>query len=189
MRLISVYIAQPVASVAILFGWIGVWAEFLMLDMLDNLFRSAVGKRRGQYLSSCTWPRRFFRTYIPQISGYRRGISCYLVVNRIVAWLGVVGMLLLMEIEWLVPAFPKGLIHGYAAVVIVLVFLPPIILSFVLTRYRGGHPRYVFDLSADFIGQDGVNAKRELLREKKDKLLLTPEQFAAMNEKRRRAKK
>ena len=189
MRLIAAYAGLPIVSIAIFFACVGAWAEFLMVDMLNALFRSAVGKRRGQYLSSCTRFQRVFRTYIPKITAYRRRISRYLVLNHLAAWIGAAGMVLLLGIDKLVPGFPENLIRAYAAAVVAAIFLPPIVLSFVLTRYRGGHPCYEFDLSADFIGPSGMEARRELLRDKKKGLLLTPEQFAALNKRNVRTSK
>ena len=184
MRLIAAYAGLPIVTIAIFFACVGAWAEFLMVDMLNALFRSAVGKRRGQYLSSCTRLQRVFRTYILKITAYRRRLSRYLVFNRLTAWIGAAGMVLLLGIDKLVPGFPENLIRAYAAAVVAAIFLPPIVLSFVLTRYRGGHPHYEFDLSADFIGPSGIETRRELLRDKKKGLLLTPEQFAALNQRK-----
>ena len=98
MRLIAAYAGLPIVSIAIFFACVGAWAEFLMVDMLNALFRSAVGKRRGQYLSSCTRLQCVFRTYIPKITAYRRRLSRYLVFNRLAARIGAAGMLLLLGI-------------------------------------------------------------------------------------------
>ena len=66
------------------------------------------------------------------------------------------------------------------------VFLPPFALSFILTRYPDGHPRYVFDLGGKWFNErKWVEHKRALLREKRKGLMLTPEAFAMLNNKKK----
>ena len=66
-------------------------------------------------------------------------------------------------------------------------FLPPFVLSFILTRYPDGHPRYVFDLGGKWFNERKwvEQGKRALLREKRKGLLLTPEAFAMLNNKKK----
>ena len=91
-----------------------------------------------------------------------------------------------MLVLWrIVAIWSWDVVKIYAALVIAIMIIPPIVLSFIVTRYRGGHPRYEFDLDIKFSGRKEIEKRRELLREKKIGLLLTPEEFAAINKKKR----
>lgn len=165
-------------SIVLLFVWADIWAMFLTSRMLNALFQSAVGKRRHQYLSLCTWFQRLTKTYIPLITSYRHKLSRYLTFNNILIWICTLGMVALTVARRFYATLLETAICIYATVGMICIFLPPIVLSFILTRYRGGHPHYEFDLDADFINGDARNEKKKLLHDAKNSLLLTPEEFA-----------
>ena len=157
---VSVFEKLSVEEIIFIYAlvWIGTMM-FFTLDMLRTIFASATGKHRRQYLQNCT------------------------LLQRICATL----LLLILYLLW--KAFGIGLedvIKWYAAVVMATVFLPPFALSFILTRYPDGHPRYVFDLGGKWFNErKWVEHKRALLREKRKGLLLTPEAFAMLNNKKK----
>ena len=184
---LSVFEEWPVEGFIFIYvlAWIGTMM-FFTLDMLRTIFASATGKHRQQYLQNCTLVQRICKTYIPRITRYRYKLSVYLVCDHIA---GMAATLLLLILYLLWKAFGIGLedvIKWYAVVVMATVFLPPFALSFILTRYPDGHPRYVFDLGGKWFNErKWVEHKRALLREKRKGLLLTPEAFAMLNNKKK----
>ena len=150
----SVFEEWPVEGFIFIYvlAWIGTMM-FFTLDMLRTIFASATGKHRRQYLQNCTLMQRICKTYIPRITRYRYKLSVYLVCDHIA---GMAATLLLLILYLLWKAFGIGLedvIKWYAVVVMATVFLPPLALSFILTRYPDGHPQYVFDLGGKWFNE------------------------------------
>ncbi len=181
---------MPVAEwnlgvIIVVYVWIGIWSIYFTLDMLRDLFASAVGKHKLQYIKSCTSLQRICKTYILKITRYRHKISMYLVYNYISTLIASIVLAAMLVLWRIVAIWSWDVVKIYAALVIAIMIIPPIVLSFIVTRYRGGHPRYEFDLDIKFSGRKEIEKRRELLREKKIGLLLTPEEFAAINKKKR----
>ena len=165
----------------IVYVWTSIWSIYFTLDMLNVLFRSAVGKRREQYIASCTMMQRISMTYIPKVTSYHLKLSRYLIYNYIAIWITSAIMIALLVVWRIVPVYFQFLIKCYMALIIVVIFIPPYIISFILTRYRGGHPCYEFDLDTKFVKTKQKLKKQKLMHEKKNSLLLTPEEFALQN--------
>ena len=175
----SFWMEMKFEGMLFIFVCMGAWAMFMTIDMLDKLFRSAVGKRKRQrYLLKCTRLERLSRAYIFKITKYRCGISYYLLGNEMLMYVSIVVMISLVALWKCGFASLEEPIRICAAAVLVGAFFPPIILSFALTRYRGGHPCYEFDLDTDFVSRKDQSTKKKLLQNARKSLLRTPEEFA-----------
>ena len=182
---------MPVAEwdldvIIVVYVCLGIWSLYFTLDMLRVLFASAVGKHKPQYIKNCTRLQRICKTHILKITRYRHKTAIYLVYNYIGTLIASIVLVAMLVLWKSVAIWSWDVVKIYAALVIVMMLIPTIVLSFIVTRYRGGHPRYGFDLGIKFSGRKEIEEKRELLREKKKGLLLTPEEFAAINKKKRR---
>ena len=128
--------------------------------------------------------QRISMTYILKVTSYRLTLSRYLICNHIAILINTVIMIALLVAWRIVPAYFEFLIKFYMIFTVVVIFMPPYAISFILTRYRGGHPCYEFDLNTKFISTKQRLKREELLNAKKNGLLLTPEEFALQNRKR-----
>ena len=158
---------MPVAEwnlgvIIVVYVWIGIWSIYFTLDMLRDLFASAVGKHKLQYIKSCTSLQRICKTYILKITRYRHKISMYLVYNYISTLIASIVLAAMLVLWRIVAIWSWDVVKIYAALVIAIMIIPPIVLSFIVTRYRGGHPRYEFDLDIKFSGRKEIE-KRSLV--------------------------
>ena len=169
---------MPVAEwnlgvIIVVYVWIGIWSIYFTLDMLRDLFASAVGKHKLQYIKSCTSLQRICKTYILKSHGIAIRYLCiwytlYQHTDRFHCF-GCYACPMEnscnMELGRCQNICSLG--HCNYDHTANRAF-------FIVTRYRGGHPRYEFDLDIKFSGRKEIEKRRELLREKKIGLLLTP---------------
>lgn len=112
------------------------------------------------------------------VTRYRHRLSKYLAINNIVSALFSGFIVVLFLVNELTP-YETGCIMEYSFLLAVLLLcVPPIVVSYIQTSYNGGHPHYWFDLEADFIGSKAQNRKRLLLNEKRNSIIFTPDEFS-----------
>ena len=136
-------------------------------------------KKTKSYKKIATWFQRLYGSYIPLFTSYRHRLSKYLAINNVIsAFVSVILALMALSIEksWVSDQI-RHIFECGAFVAILFLCIPPIVISFTQTSYNGGHPYYWFDLERDFIGVKAREQKRALLNEKRNSVIMTPDDF------------
>lgn len=168
----------PLGSILSLYAVVRLMSLYAARDMLKTILRSATGKKYRAYIGNATPIQRIYCTHVPRITAYQHGLSKYLAANNVIS-AALTGMIaVLAAASSFGPVWIRHALEHTALLAMLSLHIPPIVLSFLLTSYNGGHPHYRFDLQADFIGRKAQHRKRLLLSEKKKSILMTPEAFA-----------
>ena len=169
----------PTGGILFIWGFIRVWSLCISKGMLNTVLRSSMGKKTKSYKKIATWFQRLYGSYIPLVTSYRHRLSKYLVINNVIsAFVSVILALMALSIEnsWVADQIRHIFVYG-VFVAILFLCMPPIVICFTQTSYNGGHPYYWFDLERDFIGVKARNQKRALLDEKRNSVIMTPDDF------------
>lgn len=169
----------PVGSVIFIYSVVRIWSLFVSRRMLNTILRSSAGKKSRCYVQKATYIQRLYGIYIPLVTSYRHKLSKYLAINNVVCASCSVGIVALAVVSAFFTNGARRILEYGSIFTLLFLCTPPLIVSFAQTTWNGGHPHYWFDLESEFIGVNAKVHRRILLDEKKNCILLTPEEFSA----------
>lgn len=166
-----------VGGILFVYYFIRAWSYFVSRKMLRTILRSSAGKKSHRYVQKATCIQHFYGIYIPKVTSYRHKLSQYLALNNVVCACCSGIITTLAVISAFFSNGVKCILECFSMFTVLFLCIPTIIISFIQTSWNGGHPHYCFDLEADFISASAKVHRKLLLDEKRNSILLSPEEF------------